>query len=222
MNNGTEENVINQFNIISGLPAVWDHNQHYHNYLLKKLDYCSLSLDIGCGTGELTRLLCTYSEKVTGIDISREMIHTALKRNRDKKIEYKNIDAMEYLTSTDRTFGVIISIAAFHHMEERKMLELIKSKLSKKGKLIILDLYKQETLLEYALSFLAMLVNPIMMLIKRGRLFVTKKEREAWRDHFQYDNYLTIKEIKNISREILGKVVVKRHLFWRYSLIYEN
>ena len=60
------------------------------------------------------------------------------------------------------------------------------------------------------------------MLIMNGRLKVSKNECEAWAGHFQYDKYLTIIEVKNIAKKILGKAKIKRHLFWRYSLIYNN
>jgi hypothetical protein len=60
------------------------------------------------------------------------------------------------------------------------------------------------------------------MLIMRGRLKITKEEKEAWAGHFQYDKYLTTNEVKSIVRTSLGKAKVKRHFFWRYSIIYIN
>jgi hypothetical protein len=60
------------------------------------------------------------------------------------------------------------------------------------------------------------------MLIKTGKLRTSKNEREAWAGHSQYDKYLTIIEIKNIAKRILGYAKIKKHLFWRYSLIYNN
>jgi hypothetical protein len=57
-------------------------------------------------------------------------------------------------------------------------------------------------------------------MIKRGSFRNTKEEREAWKDHFRYDKYSTIKEIRDIAKKTVGSVKIKHHLFWRYSLIY--
>jgi 2-polyprenyl-3-methyl-5-hydroxy-6-metoxy-1,4-benzoquinol methylase len=178
-------------------------------------------LDVGCGTGELTKKLAPYSIEITGIDISKNMINEALMRNNDKKINYINISAEKYLEKTDREFDVIISVAALHHMNEEKTLEIMKEKLTKDGKIIILDLVKG-SIIDYILAPVAVPLNIILMLKNNGRFKVSQEQKEAWADHFQYDRYLTIKEVNNIARNTLGKAKVRKHLFWRYSIIYKN
>jgi ubiquinone/menaquinone biosynthesis C-methylase UbiE len=87
MENGNDENVIKQFDKIAFLPDQWDHNQQYQNYLLKNiLPNCSCILDVGCGTGELTKKLAPYSAEVIGIDVSENMINEAKKWNYDEKL----------------------------------------------------------------------------------------------------------------------------------------
>jgi 2-polyprenyl-3-methyl-5-hydroxy-6-metoxy-1,4-benzoquinol methylase len=135
MENGNNIDVINQFNKIAFLPDQWDHNQQYQNYLLRHIaQNYNCILDIGCGTGELTKKLVPYSAEIIGIDIAENMIKEALTRNHDKKIKYINISVEKYLEKTDKKFDVIISIAALHHMNEEKTLEIMKEKLTKKGK----------------------------------------------------------------------------------------
>jgi 2-polyprenyl-3-methyl-5-hydroxy-6-metoxy-1,4-benzoquinol methylase len=223
MENGNNENVIKQFDKIAFLPDNWDHNQQYQHFLLKHIPRnCNTILDVGCGTGELTRKLVSYSKEIIGIDISENMIHEAKKRNNDEKITYLKTSVEEYFERTDKTFDIIISIAALHHMDEEKILQMMKNKLTKSGKILILDLVKSETMIDWLLSILAALLNPWIMLIMRGRMRITKEERDAWDGHFRYDKYLTIKEIKGIAKNVLGKVKVRRPLFWRYSIIYNN
>jgi 2-polyprenyl-3-methyl-5-hydroxy-6-metoxy-1,4-benzoquinol methylase len=223
MENGNDSNVIKQFDKIAFLPDKWDHNQQYQCYLIKSISKnCNYILDVGCGTGELTKKLTLFGENIIGIDISENMLQEAKKRNYDEKINYINTSAENYLKKTDKRFDIIISIAALHHMNEEKILGLMKNKLTENGKILILDLFQNRTMTDYIQTVIATILNPLIMLIKTGKSRASKNEREAWAGHSQYDKYLTIIEIKNIAKKILGYAKIKRHLFWRYSLIYNN
>ncbi|MDR2246493.1 MAG: class I SAM-dependent methyltransferase [Treponema sp.] len=222
MENGNDENVIEQFDKIAFLPDQWDHNQQYQNYLLKNIPpNCRCILDVGCGTGELTKKLVPYSSEIIGIDVSENMINEAGKRNNDRKINYIKVSAEKYLEDIDRKFDVIISIAALHHMNEEKILETMRNRLTKEGKIIILDLVKG-SIVDYVGAMTAVPLSIILRLKNNGKARITKEQREAWEGHFHYDNYLTIKEVKSIVRKKLGKAKVKKHLFWRYSIVYKN
>jgi 2-polyprenyl-3-methyl-5-hydroxy-6-metoxy-1,4-benzoquinol methylase len=223
MENGNDVNVIKQFDKIAYLPDKWDHNRQYQKYLIKNIPKnCNCILDVGCGTGELTKKLALFGKNITGIDVSENMLHEARKRNSDEKINYIKTSAENYLDETDKRFDIIISIAALHHMNEENILRKMKSRLNENGKILILDIVKNKTMFNYFLSILAAILNPIIMLIMNGRLKIDQNEREAWSGHSLYDKYLTIIEVKNIAKKVLGKVKIKRHLFWRYSLIYNN
>ena len=61
----------------------WDHNSHYHSFLLRQLpSHCGYTLDIGCGTGLFTRLLAGRSDEVLVLDLSPQMIHVARERSK--------------------------------------------------------------------------------------------------------------------------------------------
>lgn len=75
-------------------------------------------LDLGCGYG----WHCKYAAdkgavSVLGTDISKRMIHTALKINSAPQIDYKCI-AMEDLHFSEKTFDVILSSLAFHYIKD--------------------------------------------------------------------------------------------------------
>lgn len=144
----------------------------------------------------MTKKLTLYSKEIIGIDVSENMINKAKKRNYDITINDIKASAEKYLEETDKKFDVIISIAALHHMNEEKIVGLMKTKLTDNGKILILDLVKTETIMEWVLALLAALLNPFIMLIMRGRVKATKEEKEAWPGHFQHDTYLSVGEVK--------------------------
>jgi ubiquinone/menaquinone biosynthesis C-methylase UbiE len=56
----------------------WDHNSHYHPFLLRQLpERLGEALEIGCGTSELARLLAERYERVLAVDLSPSMIEAA-------------------------------------------------------------------------------------------------------------------------------------------------
>ena len=64
--------------------SVWDHNSHYHPFLLRQLpERLSEALEVGCGTGEFARLLAERSETVLAVDLSPRMIEAARVRSMD-------------------------------------------------------------------------------------------------------------------------------------------
>ncbi|MDR3115985.1 MAG: class I SAM-dependent methyltransferase [Treponema sp.] len=223
MENGNTEEVIKQFDRIALLQDRWDHNQRYQQYLLKNIPrYCTCILDVGCGTGELTKRLIPYAHEIIGIDVSENMLREAQRRNGHEKIRYIKIPVETYLQETDKKFDVIISIAALHHMHEENILKIMKAKLRGHGKILIVDLVKSERVMEWFLSILAALVNPIIRLLMDGRITVTKEEKEAWAGHFQYDTYVTLREVQRIVKASLGAAAIRRHFFWRYSIVYTH
>ena len=75
-------------------------------------------LDLGCGTGErCIDYLNLGASKVTGIDISENMLAVAMSKNSNPNITYINMP-MEDLDSIDEEFDVVISSLALHYVED--------------------------------------------------------------------------------------------------------
>jgi Methylase involved in ubiquinone/menaquinone biosynthesis len=223
MDNGTSQKVIDFFNKAADLPDKWDHNRQYQNYMLRQIKKThGVFLDLGCGTGEFCKILAPMCDKVIGIDVAPKMIAEANKRNLQNPIEYILTDADTYLSKNENTFDAIVSIAAFHHMDYQKTLEECKKALKPGGVLIIQDLYHENTLTFKSLSLIGMIVNPFFMLIHDGRLFVSEEERAVWASHSDDDVYNTMSEISAMARAVLKTFSLKRHLFWRYTLVYNK
>ena len=56
------------------------------------------------------------------------------------------------------------------------------------------------------LSIVASLLNIAMMLIRTGKLRVSKEYRDAWVSHGKNDHYLTMAEIRDIAQKKLPGV----------------
>ncbi|GAB1458209.1 hypothetical protein MASR2M48_35170 [Spirochaetota bacterium] len=113
------------------------------------------------------------------IDVSKEMVDRAIALTNNSSTKYYCIDFDTYFNQTDENYDLIVCIAALHHMDERNALLKMKQKLNMNGIICIIDLYQNDTIKDYLISIIASIINPIMMLIKRGRISVTKEEREA-------------------------------------------
>ncbi|MCR5468784.1 MAG: class I SAM-dependent methyltransferase [Lachnospiraceae bacterium] len=111
-----------------------------------------LVLELGCGTGRMTRLLSDAGYDMIGVDISEEMLLIAQENNADGKILYLNQDMREF--ELYGTVRAVISVCdSMNYILEKEDLtqvfKLVNNYLDPKG-LFIFDvntLYKYEELL---------------------------------------------------------------------------
>lgn len=123
----------------------WNHNSHYHRFLLNQLpSSCSRVLDIGCGTGEFSRLLAERADRVVAIDLSPKMIEVAQQRSKQHtNIDFQVADILKWEFPVEQ-FDAIVSIATVHHLPLENLLPNLKAALKPGGKLAILDLLEYE------------------------------------------------------------------------------
>ena len=123
----------------------WLSSQKYINsfnrFLIKNFNLNSNSkiLDIGCGRGKILGALNSKLKlkiKPLGIDIINH-------KNRDKRIHFKRIDALNYSVTDNQKFDLILIKQTIHLMklaEIKRLLRLLKKKLNSKGKILIFTL----------------------------------------------------------------------------------
>jgi 2-polyprenyl-3-methyl-5-hydroxy-6-metoxy-1,4-benzoquinol methylase len=91
-------------------------------------------LDVGCGTGHFAYLAAKKGAKVLAIDYAKEAIEIAKKTYKHKNLIYEKNEA----SKITGTFDIIVSIGTLEHMDDPfSMLKLLKSHLSKVGKIIV-------------------------------------------------------------------------------------
>jgi SAM-dependent methyltransferase len=198
-------------------------NNHYHNFLLRHLRaQCQNVLEIGCGKGEFSRRLAATSTLVVALDLSPEMIRIARERSADlPNVEFRIADVMSY-DLPPAGFDCIASIATLHHLPLREILLKMKAALRPGGVLLILDLFEPAGLVDVLLNPLAMSLSISLRLMHHGRLRPSRAARDAWIAHERHDIYPTMKEVRTLCAEILPGAKIKKHLLWRYSVVWEK
>ena len=123
----------------------WLSSQKYINsfnqFVLKqvKLNKNSRILDIGCGRGKILANLSNklrLINKPIGLDIENH-------KDKSKKIFFKKVDALSFMSKTRITFDLILIKQTIHLLERKqviKLLSICKNKLNPNGKIIILSL----------------------------------------------------------------------------------
>ncbi|MEN3330769.1 MAG: hypothetical protein V7641_134 [Blastocatellia bacterium] len=200
-----------------------DHNSYYDDFLLKHLPSpCREALEIGCGAGAFSRRLAGRSTCVLAIDLSPQMIRIARERSAQwANVKFQVADVMSYEFPAEH-FDCIASIATLHHLPLAEMLPKLQRALKPGGTLLILDLYKVQSLMDYLASLIAFPVSLGLRLIHTGRLRPSREVRAAWDEHARHDVYLTVREVRRICASLLPGAEVRQHLLWRYSLIWKK
>ncbi|HEV2882626.1 MAG TPA: class I SAM-dependent methyltransferase [Pyrinomonadaceae bacterium] len=201
----------------------WDHSSHYHNVLLRHVPSpCRESLEIGCGAGAFSRLLAKSSERVLALDLSPNMIRIAGERSaRFPNIDFQVADVMTRELPAAQ-FDCIAAVATLHHLPMAEILPKLKNALKVGGVLLVLDLFQPEGLSDAATSALAMPLSIGLKLLRHGRVMTPRRIREAWAEHGRHDTYLTLAQVHKVCAEMLPGAEVKKHLLWRYSIIWKK
>jgi SAM-dependent methyltransferase len=198
-------------------------NHHYSDFLLRQLPpNCQAALEIGCGKGEFSRRLAERSTRVLALDLSPEMIRIArTNSSSESNIEFQLADVMTYDLPREG-FDCIASIATLHHLPLPEILGKMKAALKPGGVLLILDLFEPRGVVDALLNPLAILVSVTLRLIHHGRIRSSREARDAWAAHEHHDLYPTMNQVRELCAEILPGAQIKKHLLWRYSLIWQK
>ncbi|WP_327091525.1 class I SAM-dependent methyltransferase [Nonomuraea sp. NBC_01738] len=188
----------------------WNHNVAYHPHVLRAVpERCETALDVGCGDGLLAAKLSTRAERVTGLDTSAEMIDLARRRGGD--LTFVEGD---FLTSDlpAAHYDVITCVAAIHHMDFGRAVARAAELLRPGGRLVVLGVARDADPADYAWAAVAVPVNKLLRRVMRERdpgAPVTPPE-------------MTWAEVRARAAELLPGSRFRRHLLWRYSLVWSK
>jgi 2-polyprenyl-3-methyl-5-hydroxy-6-metoxy-1,4-benzoquinol methylase len=189
----------------------WNHNIHYHPVLRAALPAdCERVLDVGCGEGLFTVELGRVARHVTGVDRDA----ASIERARDKA-PAANIDYVvgDFLTHPfePASFDGVVCVAALHHMDGTRALLRMKELLRPGGTLGVIGLARSGTPLDFAVDGAAAVGHRV--LVRSRRLWETSAPK-LWRFPETY------RQARRTAERVLPGVRYRRHLLWRYSLIW--
>ncbi|CAM5416283.1 Ubiquinone biosynthesis O-methyltransferase, mitochondrial [Streptomyces alboniger] len=120
----------------------FDHNDHYHRLLLRKLPpHGRTALDIGCGTGRFARLLAARGYEVDALDPSAEVIAEARALGGEGNPRFRGADVTEE-ELPEGHYDAITCLASLHHMPFGTVTRL-RAALAPGGTLLVLGCYAE-------------------------------------------------------------------------------
>lgn len=189
----------------------WDHNEWYRRWLLRQLpSRAGSALDVGCGLGDLARAI--RADEVTAIDASARMIERASATG--DRVDWIHGDV---LTHELGRYDVVTAEASLHHLPLREGLARLAELTKPGGTLIVIGLYMTATRSDRAMELVTLPANAIVGLAKAIN-GTGGKPHDAEMPVVMTAPALA--EIRAAAAEIVPGARIRRHVFWRYSLVW--
>ncbi|MFI1932748.1 class I SAM-dependent methyltransferase [Streptomyces sp. NPDC020330] len=197
----------------------WDHNAHYHRWIMRRLPgRFTSALDVGSGSGDLARLLASRAEAVHGIDADPAIVDRAREGTAPGvPVTFSVGDALKDVPAGP--YDVITCVATLHHLPLTDTLTHFRQHLAPGGTLIVIGLYRPQSLSDHLIDAVAIPSNIALAWIKnRGRraprpVAMTAPTRPAT---------TAFPDIVREARRVLPGVRLRRRLFWRYTLVWKR
>jgi SAM-dependent methyltransferase len=197
----------------------WSHNAYYHRWLLTHLpSRVGTALDVGCGRGSLAAALARRAGAVDAVDPSPVMIEEARRRSSD--VNWILGDVLDpALPLRPAGYDVVMAVSSLHHMPLvpglRRLAELVRPG----GLLAVVGLYRAVTAADHAVDAVALPANALVgaVLAAQGRAGKPDEARMPVRDPDE-----TLAEIAAAAATVTPGALVRRRLFFRYSLLWRR
>jgi SAM-dependent methyltransferase len=203
----------------AGGTAPWSHNAHYHRLILGAVPArCERALDVGCGTGALTRRLRRVVPQVTGIDRDQRSIEAAAGHPGAAGIGYVLAD-FRAAPFGPGSLDLITSVAALHHMDAGAALTAMAGLLRPGGVVAVVGLARGSSPADLAWCVPAVTGTRLRLLATaHGQRNVTGQAAAEYQPPVTWPPPLTYRGMRRLASQILPGVRYTRHLYWRYSL----
>ena len=191
----------------------WNRNIHYHRLVLQAVPGdCRRALDVGCGTGSLARRLAERCGEVVAIDAHAGTLAQARATiGSGSPITFVRGDVLTHAFD-DGSFDFISAVAVLHHLPLEAALERLKRLLRPGGVVVIIGLYRIETLEDYAWMAAGMVTSLALRCVRRYTAVSAPTK----------DPVESLEEIRCVCDVVLPGCVLRRELLLRYSLVWQK
>ncbi len=195
---------------VSGQDRRWNHNIHYYPLVLAAVPPgCQRVLDVGCGEGMLARQLAHRVPHVVGIDQDTASIELARRQGPGRQGGFVRGDFLTH-PFPPASFGLITCMAALHHMDAAAALARMSQLLAPGGTLVIVGVARSR-LPDLPWDAAAVIAN-LGHRVTKG--YWQHPSPTVWPPPHTY------RQIRALAGETLPSVRYRRHLLWRYSLVW--
>jgi SAM-dependent methyltransferase len=204
--------------------SYWNHNAEHHPRILAAVPPgCASALDVGCGEGLLVRKLARCVDTVVGVDLSSEMVRLARERSAGSPntrfvaadfLEKGQVGGTGAAQEIGSGYGFVCAVAVVHHVGFAAAIDAMTAVLAPGGRLMIVGIATDSTPFDRALGALAVRANPVYRRRNGGEggeaAMPVARPTMSWR------------EVREQSNRLLPGRRYRRHLLWRYSLVWEK
>jgi 2-polyprenyl-3-methyl-5-hydroxy-6-metoxy-1,4-benzoquinol methylase len=148
---------------------------------------------------------------VTAVDLDEPSIRLAEAQDAAHKVEYLTGDFLTH--PFEENFDFIASVAAIHHMDARAALVRMRGLLRPGGTLAVVGLARSRTLADLAADAAGGVVHRAY---KATRNYWQHSAPVVWPPPMTYPG------IRQLAVEVIPGVRYRRHLMWRYSLVWSK
>jgi SAM-dependent methyltransferase len=181
---------------------------------------CTRAVDVGCGNGGLTRELRGRGIRtVVGIDRDEPCIQRCRDHPAAGDIRYLVADVLTGGLEP-ASFGLVSAVATLHHMDARAGLVGLRGLVAPGGVLVVIGLARPDLPKDIPIEVTAHLVDRARRLAnvvrRRGAAGGAPGFPIVWPPPERYAT------MRRLAGELLPGVRWRRHLLWRYSLVWIN
>jgi SAM-dependent methyltransferase len=191
----------------------WNHNVHYQRVILDAVPAgCGPAIDVGCGDGLLARALAPRCASVTGIDRAPAILARARAASTAcANVTYLEGDFLSYPLE-DASFDFACANTALHHMDFAAALTRLAAIIRPGGRLAVVGLANDASPADLIAAAAGL---PLEWYCK-----LTKNQGNSGAPIMDPD--MSWSQVRATARRLLPGVRYRRHLLWRYSLLWNK